>query len=227
MLCYKRKFPSNKKFFPLAHTSRGMSLIELVVAIGIMVLIGGAMIIFERSVLTNTKVLQTTLSSQQQIRKTLSTITAELRSACPSANSSYAIESVSTTSIVFYSNIDTDNLVERVRYFYATATPGSVTPTVLKKGVTKPVANVYATGTEVISTVVNDLKNSSTTPIFSFYDSYYTGVASSTAPLPPPFPLGSIRLIKVLLAVDPNAARSPVYHTYDTQVSIRFLKDNL
>jgi|SRR3989338_7987 len=208
-------------------TSYGFTLIEAIVAIGIMTLIGGGIVAFQKSVIVNSKVLQGTLVSQQQVRKTFSTFSAELRSASPSVNGSYAIESVSTSSIVFYSNIDNDATVERVRYFYATSTIGSTVLNVLKKGVTRPIGAVYTTAPETITTIVYDVKNSSTTPIFTYFDSAYSGVASSTAPLAQPVPIAEVRLVKMSLAIDPNASRSPIYQTYETQVSIRNLKDNL
>lgn len=205
----------------------GFTLIEAIVAIGIMTLIGGGIVAFQKSVIVNSKVLQGTLVSQQQVRKTFSAFSAELRSAGPSANGSYAIESAGTSSIVFYSNIDNDTMVERVRYFYATSSMGSAVLNVLKKGVTRPVGAVYTTAPETITTIVYDVKNSSTTPIFTYFDSAYSGAASSTAPLAQPVSIAQVRLVKMSLAIDPNASRSPVYQTYETQVSIRNLKDNL
>lgn len=210
------------------HGARGFTMIEVIVSMAVLAMIGGGIIVFQKSVITNSKVLQSTFISQQQIRKTFATFSAELRSAGPSANGSYSLESISTSSVVFYSNVDNDASVERVRYFFATSTLGSAVLDVLKKGVTKPTGAVYATSTnESVSIVVRDVKNSSTTPIFTFYDSSYSGVASSTAPLVQPVDISAVRLIKMSLSVDPNTGRSPVFQTYETQVSIRNLKDNL
>ncbi len=202
----------------------GFTLIEAIITIAILMMIGGAITTFERSIITNAKVLQSSLIAQQQVRKTLSIFTAELRSATQSANGAYPIETAATSSITFFSNIDSDASVERVRYFLATSTKPNVYD-VLKKGIVKPTGTTYDLSTEKISTIVNDLKNSSTTPVFTYYDTNYNGTSSST-PLADPVNLPSVRLVKVSLSVDPNAARSPVYQSYTTQVTIRNLKDN-
>lgn len=206
--------------------SRGFTLVEAVIAVGIISMITLGIFTFQRTVITNAKVLQSSMSAQQQVRKTMQTFSAELRSATQSANGSYPIESAGTSSLVFYANIDKDPSIERVRYFYGTSTSGGTYNTLLK-GVTKPVGSVYSTSSEKISYLVYDLKNSSTSPIFTYYDSTYNGTASSTAPLPIPVSIPSIRLVMMSLGVDPNAARSPIYNTYKTQVSLRNLKDNL
>ncbi len=213
----------------LLHTSaqsRGITIIEVIVSIAIIVMITGGMIAFEKSIFTNSKVLQSALISQQQIRKTLGSFTSELRSASPSSGGAYAIEIAATSTLVFYSNIDNDVAIERVRYFFATSSANNVY-NVLKKGITKPTGTMYDLALEKISTVANDIKNSSTTPIFTYYDASYNGQASSTAPLVQPVFIPAIRLIKISLDVDPNAARSPFYQTYTTQVTLRNLKDNL
>lgn len=209
-----------------SRTIRGITLVELIVSIGIMTIIGLGIVAFQRGVISNTKVLQSAFSSQQQIRKTLQSFVSELRSAAPSALGTYAIESVATSSIVFYSNIDSDTDVERIRYYFATSSNNGVY-NVLKKGVINPVGTVYNSANEIITTVVRDVRNSSTTPIFSYYDATYNGTASSTAPLVWPVSIPAIRLVKMNIGVDPNSARSPVFQFYTTQVSIRNLKDNL
>ncbi len=219
-----QKFFSNVRFFSPYSSLRGFTLVEAIVSIAIILLIGGSMIAFYRSVIMNTKVLQSSLNAQQQIRRVQQAFIAELRSATQSAGGAYTIESAGTSSIAFFSNTDADASIEHVRYFFATSTKGGPY-NVLKKGVIKPTGTVYDPTLEKISTVVFDVKNSSTTPIFTYYDSTYNGT-SSTTPLAEPINVPAIRLVKMSLAVDPNAGRSPVYQTYTTQVSIRNLKDN-
>lgn len=208
-------------------TGRGFSMVEVVVSIAIITLLTGSIVTLQRNIFMNSKVLQSSMIAQHQVRKTLEGFSSEVRSATMSAGGAYAIESAGTSSIVFFSNIDIDASIERVRYFYATSSNTGSTYTVLKKGVTKPVGTLYNPANEQISTVMLDVKNGTSTPIFTYFDSSYNGTASSTAPLVQPVSIPSIRLIKIFVAVDPNAARSPVYQTYSTQVSVRNLKDNL
>lgn len=199
----------------------GFTLIEVIVSTGILVLMGLGVVAFERSVIMNTKVVQSGFISQQQVRKTLTLFVADLRSATRSGGGASAIETVSTTSITFYANIDSDTLIERVRYFLATTT--------LKRGVLKPTATTtYNSANEKISSLVYDVANATSTAIFTYYDKGYDGfTSSSTDPLPLPIDIAAARLIKMSLTVNPNGVRSPVMQTYTTQVMVRNLKDNL
>ncbi|MEK7118048.1 MAG: prepilin-type N-terminal cleavage/methylation domain-containing protein [Patescibacteria group bacterium] len=200
---------------------KGFTIIEAVVAVAIFLVVISVMVVFQRSVLTNTKVLQSGLLVQTQARKTIQTFIAEVRSVTPSAGGAYPIEIAATSSFVFYANIDGDSAVERVRYFLGTTTP----PSTFLKGVTKPTGIVYNLANENISTRVNAINASSTVPVFTYYDKNYNGTSSST-PLSEPVNIPDIRLIKMSLPVDPNQSRSPVFQTYSTQVMLRNLKDN-
>lgn len=200
---------------------KGFTIIEAVVAVAVFLVIVSVMIVFQRSVLTNTKVLQSSLLVQMQVRKTTQAFIAEVRSARSSSAGAYPIESAATSSFVFYANIDGDSAVERVRYFLGTTTP----PSTLLKGVTKPTGIVYNLANESISNQVNAINASSTVPIFTYYDKNYNGTSSST-PLSEPVNIPDIRLVKMSLPVDPNQSRSPIFQIYSTQVMLRNLKDN-
>jgi type II secretory pathway pseudopilin PulG len=204
----------------ILNTPRGFTIIEAVVSMAILLMIGTGIIAFERSVLTNAKVVQSGLNMGQQVRRTLSGFVADLRSATQSAAGAYAIDTAATSTLIFYANVDSDSSIERIRYYVATGT--------LRRGVTKPTGTTYNLANEKTSTLVNDLSNPTSTPIFTFYDTGYDGFTSSSSdPLPTPINIPSIRMIKMSLVVNPNGVRAPVMQTYTTQVSIRNLKDNL
>jgi type II secretory pathway pseudopilin PulG len=208
------------QFTHRTQTESGFTIIEAVVSMAILLMIGGGIITFERSVLTNTKVLQAELNAQQQVRKTLSGFVTDVRAAAPSAAGSYAIDTAATSTFIFYANIDGDAAVERVRYFIATTT--------LKRGVLKPTGTLYNAVNEKISSVVFDVSNATSAPIFTYYDTGYDGfTSSSTDPLPIPINIPAVRMVKISIVVNPNGVRSPVMQTYSSQVSIRNLKDNL
>ncbi len=199
---------------------RGFTIIEAVVSMSILLMIGLGIIAFERSVLTNTKVLQSELTAQQQVRRTLAGFVSDLRAATQSSAGAYAIEVAATSTLTFYANIDSDASIEKIRYFVATGT--------LRRGTIKPTGTVYNSANEKISIIVKDYANPTSTPIFTFYDTGYDGfTSSSTDPLPVPINIPSIRMVKMSIVVNPNGVRSPVMQTYTTQVSIRNLKDNL
>lgn len=201
----------------------GLTAIELIVGVAIFTMILGGIILFQRTVMWNTKAAQTNLTIHSQVRRTLAAFATELRAARSSASGAFAIESVGTSSIVFYSNIDKVSDMERVRYFLATSTTGGRYD-VIRKGVTKPVGTAYPTSTsEVITVAVTAVRNSSSTPLFTYFDRNYAG--TSTA-LSSPVNVSAVRHVQMNILVEESAGRGTTTRTYTTHSSIRNLKDN-
>lgn len=89
----------------------------------------------------------------------------DLRESSTADDGAYPIESMSTSSVTFYSDYDNDNKVERIRYF--------LTGTDFKKGVVESAGDppTYATANEVISTVSDSVRNEAVgIPLFTYYD---------------------------------------------------------
>jgi prepilin-type N-terminal cleavage/methylation domain-containing protein len=208
--------------FIAARDQRGMTLIEVIVAVAITLLVGSAVILFHRTVIVTTQIAQTNLTIQQQVRRTLSLFTFELRSAKPSAGGAYAIESAGTSSVVFFSNIDTTTDVERVRYFLSTSTSANVYD-VIKKGIIKPVGTTYSSANETISIIARSVRNASSTPLFTYFGTNYAGTSS---PLATPINISNIRHVRMDIRVEERAGRGTTSRAYMTHVSIRQLKDN-
>ncbi len=218
MLFERRSCERNGLAIPQSHA--GFTLIEAVIGIAVMTIIALGVVAFQRSVIMNTKVVQSELREEQQVRKALAMFTTDVRSATASAAGAYAIATTSSSTFMFYANVDTDGSIEQIRYFLASST--------LRKGVTKPTGTVYNQANEKISVIVNDISNATSSPIFIYYDTGYDGfTSSSTDPLPSPINIPLVRLVKMQLTVNPNGIRSPVMQTYMTQATLRNLKDNL
>jgi hypothetical protein len=159
------------------------------------------------------------LSAQADLLKVLSAWSHELRSAAPAETGAFPILTAATNTLTFYSDIDDDGVVERVRYF--------LSGTKIQKGVIKPTGTpfAYVAGNETVTDQVRNVVASATS-IFQYYDSSYTGTASSTAPLPSPVSTNAVRMIKIIVGVDRNASRPPGPVEVTTQISLRNLKDN-
>lgn len=195
----------------------GFSIIEVMVVIFIISLMSTVVAVFQKDIFSLDAVFSNSLVSQDQARRALKMMTSEIRPLSPSSVGAYPIVEVGQTSFIFYSDIDGDQLKERIRYFLDGA--------IFKKGIIKPLGNplVYNPANEVISEIVRDVAIG-TTQIFSYYDENYSGV---TPPLAEPVNILSVRLVKITIVIDKDPNRSPGPITLTTQVSMRNLKDNL
>lgn len=192
-------------------------MIEILVGIGIFTMIGIAIYTFQRDVFSLNRVIVSNLSVQDEVRRTLKVMSAEIRTASPSSLGAYALTQTATSSFTFYSNIDGDSLKEKVRYF--------LDGTTIKKGVIKPSGSplTYNPANEVVTDLIHDLANAATST-FTYYDEDYDG---TSPPLAEPIDISAVRLVKITLVIDKDPAALPAPMTLTTQVSIRNLKDNL
>jgi len=200
------------------HTKQsGFTLVEMLVVIFIAGIVSYLVINFQINIFSLNKTSTDSMNAQTDARNTLKTMSAEIRSMSAANDGSYAISLASTSSLIFFDDIDNDTIKERIRYFMSGST--------LKKGVIEPTGSplTYNTANEKTSTLVNDVANGST-PIFYYYDKNYDG---TSAPLATPINIPQVRLIKVYVVIDKDSKRPPAPIVVTTQISIRNLKDNL
>jgi type II secretory pathway component PulJ len=195
----------------------GLSVIEVLVGIFILSLIGLAVYSFQKDVFSLNRIISGGLTAQDEARRSLKTMSAEIRTASPSSLGAYALVQTAPSSFTFYSNIDGDSFKERVRYF--------LEGTTLKKGVIKPSGSplTYDPANEVITELIHDVANG-TTSIFSYYDENYDG---TTQPLAEPIDISAVRLVKITVVIDRDPTQPPGPMTLTTQINMRNLKDNL
>jgi len=199
------------------NSKSGFTIIEVLVSIFILTLIVSVVYSFQKDVFSLNRIISDSLVAQEEARRNLKTMTAEIRTASPSSLGAYAIAQTATSSFIFYSNIDGDSFKERVRYF--------LDGTTLKKGIIKPSGAplAYNPANETIIDLAHDVANT-TTSIFSYYDTNYDG---TTQPLAEPINVSVVRLVKITIVIDHDPLVSPGHITLTTQISIRNLKDNL
>lgn len=197
---------------------KGFTLLEVLVAIGIFLMV----ILSVASILTYTirskDIVWEQLSTQDEGRKVLQDFTNELRTATASSVGAYAIETANTSSIVFYSNIDTDSLRERVRYFLSGST--------LRRGVIKPTGTpmIYSSANETIVEVVHDVNNMGA-PVFTYYGTNYNGV-TNTSSLSVPVNTTLVRVVGLYLRLEEKPNLSPSPFIVQGKVELRNLKSN-
>lgn len=191
-------------------------MVEMLASIGIFLLVIGPITAFLISSTQNQPIILNQLDTQGEVRKVVQDFVGELRSATYSSIGSYPLLEASSSEIIFYTNIDTDSLRERVRYFLVTTT--------LKKGIIKPNGNplVYDAGTESITDVLHSVVQTSST-IFTYYDANYTGVES---PLVQPVSPSAVRVVGIQISIDKNPSSSPNVFSFQAKANIRTIKDN-
>jgi hypothetical protein len=142
----------------------------------------------------------------------------ELRQAATAANGAYPIASAGTSSITFFSNANNSSSTEEITYSFASST--------LYRSVIQPTGTplVYNVSNQSTSSILTDVRNSSSTPMFQYFDQNYTGTSSA---LSMPINISAVRLIKISLSLDVLVNQAPGVQTYTTQVSLRNLKTNL
>jgi prepilin-type N-terminal cleavage/methylation domain-containing protein len=194
----------------------GFTIIEIVITVAVLSGVALAVGSFTTDIFKTTRFINTTLTAQDQARRTVSALIAELRTASISSLGAYPIAEASASNLTFYSNIDHDAYKERLRYFTSGGT--------LKRGVLKPNGNplTYNPANETITDVVKYLINPSS--IFSYFNDSYNGQG---APMSFPVNIPDIRLIRISLQIDQNVNEPPGAYELTSEVNIRNLKDNL
>jgi hypothetical protein len=142
--------------------NKAFTLIELTFFILVISFIIFALILFILNISNFNIYLIFGLGKVNDIQLFLSEIKKELKSMEPSNIGNYPIEEISSTTIIFYSDIDNDGLIERIRYF--------LDQDKLNKGIVSPSGNPlrYDLTQEKIKTVVKDIYLPY--QIFTFYD---------------------------------------------------------
>jgi hypothetical protein len=201
------------------HTT-GFTIVEFLFAMAlgsVIVLVVG---FFARDIFRLNGSAQSSMNSLLEGRRILSVMVAELRSTSPSALGSYSIESASTSTIIFFADVNSDNISDRIRYFLHPATRSVQRGVVLATG--EPPG--YNLGAETFSTLITDISNGTSTPIFEYFPASYTGTSS---PLSVPVDITAIRLVKIIIKIERDPTRSPELTTLTSQATLRNLKDNL
>lgn len=147
-----------------------------------------------------------------EARRGIETMVKEIRRASFGDGGSYIIERAEDFEFIFYSNIDKDKDVERVRYF--------VEATNFKKGVVNPMSwpIEYPLADEQIFVLSKYVRN--LPPIFRYFD-------GNGNELTAPARLKDTKLMRVSLIINVNPERLPDNYYLESNVQLRNLKTNL
>lgn len=191
----------------------GFTLIETVVYVAVfalvMAVVSGTIVYFYR---TNDYTIQMSFAVESA-RRGVDTLVVEVREATYSDTGAYPLESAQSQSLIFYSDIDKDNNVEKIRYF--------LDGTDFKRGTIEPSGDpaIYDNNTEVVN-VISDSVQNATSSVFSYYNYDGNEITGS-------FLLTDVAMVKVNLMVNIDPTRAPVNFTLRSNANLRNLKTNL
>ena len=202
-----------KKYVP------GFSLIETLVAMGVLTIILTSLYFF---VSYFKKVQDYSLEQSLAIteaRNGVETMVKEIREIQIADNGAYPIVTADDNTFIFYSDVDKDNSIERVRYF--------LDGTQFKKGTIEPRTNpvMYVDSDEVV-TIITSYVNNTTTPVFTYYNGNWPSDTANN-PLTTPANPTMVKYITMQLVINVTPEKVPQDFHLISDVAIRNLKENL
>lgn len=150
----------------------------------------------------------------QNARKVNRILVNELREAIQSERGDYILDLTDNNQLSFYSDIDKDSNVEKVRYF--------LDGTTLKRGLINPTGDPleYLPENETVGEIAEFLNNQSE-PVFTYYDTNNNIIVNPSASKT------SIRLIHISLKINVTPTIAPMDYYVEMDAQLRNLKDNL
>jgi type II secretory pathway pseudopilin PulG len=195
-----------------ARHARGFTVIETLVVITIsttaIVALSTIIVSFYRN---NAYLLEST-QALNSAHQGITEVVRAARQASYGDDGSYPVASAGTSTLTLYSNADNDTFVEKITYslingvlYRATVNSAGVPP-------------VYTGQPISTTTVATFVTNSSSTPLFTYFDSSGNQLSSTSTPL------ASIASIQVLMLVDINPYRAPNVFTLSESATLRNLR---
>jgi prepilin-type N-terminal cleavage/methylation domain-containing protein len=195
----------------IKRNKKGMSLIEMMVAIAIFTIgIGIFIFLFIRSWEMYTFSFSTG-QSQLMASQGVQRIVDIIRNAQQADNGAFPLVMAREEEIVLYANIDTDSSIERVRIFL------SDNKIFLEiRNATAGTPPQYSEGYESSQEIVRDIIQGDERILFSYYDESNTRLTGT-------FPINDVKMVKIDLMVDDNVEKLPEGIAIESYASIRNL----
>ena len=158
-------FTSQLSTHPRCLRQRGLTLIEALVWLGVLVFIISAIVASLSASYRGQRFAQDRSDATRDAREGIERAVENIREASDADDGAYPVVSLATSSIVFYSDYDNDLKVERIRY--------QLEGDAFMRGTVESSGNppTYTVDDEVVTTVSNNVRNATIgVPVFTYFD---------------------------------------------------------
>ena len=189
---------------------RGLTFLETVITVAltafILLALTSLIIYFYR---TNIYTLEQT-QAVNSARVSLAHAMVDLREASYGADGSYPLLAAATSTVTFFADNDGNGTVNKLRYYLSVTT--------LYRGSIEPGGNPpsYAGQPEATTLVVDNIRNSTSTPLFTYFDA--NGAALAT-----PVNVASVMSVQITVYTDVNPNRAPLVYMLSGSATLRNL----
>lgn len=202
---------------------KGLTLVEMLVSIVIFMLImGGFVMLFNKSFKANSFVIEEG-ETTRIATAAIDILAGDLRKVRQADNGDYAIKSGNDFDLVVYLDDDSDGITERVHYYLDGDN--------LTKGITKPntaLPPVYPNEDQTIKTIANYVMNTSSQPIFYYYNKDYPGdIVNNPLNISPVLEVDQVKLVRVYLWINIKPLTAPDNVVFETFIDLRNLNENI
>lgn len=197
-------------------TSSGFTLIEILVFMGILVILGAGFLGLQYVFSQNQVTAWQNYLNVEDANNIMATMAKEIRDARQSELGTYLLDTAEDNQIIFFADIDYDDVTERVRY--------TLTGNTLVKGVIEPEGTpvTYPDASETATTLSTNIRND-TSPMFTYYNSDWPSDTVNN-PLIPDDRISQTRIVRIIIVSNTNEETDTDY-TLESSVRIRMLDD--
>lgn len=208
--------PIKSGFTPI---KSGFTLIEILMAAVISIILAGAILTLQFLLGKTQLTSWNSYLDINEANQSISMLVTELRTARNGENGAYPLEKADSNELIFYSDVDFDGAVERVRYF--------LTGTSFSRGIIEPTGFpvTYLTTNEKVKELSAIVRNGAT-PVFYYHNNDWP-IDTVNNPLIPPASPANVKLIKIYLKLNTTTNDPKTDYVLENFTQIRMLKSNL
>lgn len=195
-------------------TSKGFTLIEILVFMGILVILAAGFLGLQYVFSQNQVTVWQNYLNVEDANNIMANLAKEIRDARQSELGTYLLDTADDSQIVFFSDIDYDDVTEKVRY--------TLTGNALVKGVTKPEGSpiTYPSSSEIVTTLTTNIRNGAN-PVFYYYNSDWPSDVVNN-PLAPADRISQTRIVRIIIVTNTKDETDTDY-ALESSVRIRML----